>query len=175
MEYRPERRFGKPLAAARWMAGVLFAAVTWMTASAPAVAEPAVAKSEARLREGPGLQHVVLATIPGGGKVDAQSCDGGWCQVTYAGKSGFAYQALLDFGSARPPGEVETLPPQAPQRVVPDRGTISIYREERATRGPAPEISTGPGYGALPSDDRRDVYDPRVNAAPPGGATPARR
>jgi uncharacterized protein YraI len=143
--------------------------------AAPASADPAVAKSEVRLREGRGLQHPVLVTIPGGGKVDVTDCDGGWCQVSYAGKRGFAYQALLDFGSARAPGEVESLPPQAPQRVVPDRGTISIYREERATRGPAPEITTGPGYGALPSEDRRDVYDPRVNAAPPGGAAPVRR
>jgi uncharacterized protein YraI len=98
-----------------------------------ASATPALAISNTNLRQGPGTNFGVLATIPGGTTVDVRRCTGEWCTVTFGGRIGYAIARNLDLGGG---SELAPLPaPPAPvyYRPVP----LGIY----------PPISYwGPGY-----------------------------
>jgi uncharacterized protein YraI len=43
--------------------------------------------------------------MPAGASVTIHQCSGGWCQVTYAGSSGWASQRYLDMQVAYAPGD----------------------------------------------------------------------
>ncbi len=80
------------------------AGMLWLSGGL-ASAAPAVVMEDLNLRAGPGYQHGIVEVIPGGATVDAGRCGGGWCQVNYAGRIGFARSGYLSFGnvSARAP------------------------------------------------------------------------
>ena len=71
--------------------------ILWLSCGS-ASAAPAIASEDLNLRAGAGSQYGVVAVIPGGATVDARGCGGGWCRVSYAGRSGFARRDFLAFG-----------------------------------------------------------------------------
>ena len=74
---------------------LLGAASALVLSAGAAAAAPATAESPVNMRAGPGTQYEVVATIPGGATVDVAGCTGSWCQVTFAGESGFASRSYL--------------------------------------------------------------------------------
>jgi uncharacterized protein YraI len=75
------------------------AAVLSLTATT-ALARPAVSEADLNVRSGPGTGYRVVGVIPEGATVDAGGCSGSWCQVTFAGGSGWASANYLQFGGA---------------------------------------------------------------------------
>ncbi len=58
--------------------------------STAASAKPVTVTSETNLRKAPGTNSEVITLIPKGEKVEAGSCDAGWCKVTWNGQDGYA-------------------------------------------------------------------------------------
>jgi uncharacterized protein YraI len=110
-------------------------------ASVTATAAPGTAVSTVNLRAEANTSSAVLAKIPGGSRVEVGDCTGGWCAVTFQGKSGFAIQTAFDMS-----GRARTRA----------RGTIG---PRRSLRGAPP-----PGYDVEPA---YPAYGPPVVVAPP--------
>ncbi|RAI03862.1 hypothetical protein DLJ53_05165 [Acuticoccus sediminis] len=74
--------------------------------------------TDLNLRSGPGSNYPVLTTIPAGDEVVVNGCvtDTSWCQVSFAGKNGYAYAQYLtvaaDTGEAVVVSERRGLLPQ---------------------------------------------------------------
>jgi len=68
----------------------------------PALAKPAYVASTVNLRAAPGTGSEIVAKIPGGSLVDAGGCDGGWCEISWQDKKGFAIQTSLDMSGRVP-------------------------------------------------------------------------
>ena len=77
-----------------------FGAVVLMTGVA--AAKPAYVASTVNLRAAPGTGSEIVAKIPGGSLVDASACDGGWCEIAWQDKRGFAIQTALDMSGRVP-------------------------------------------------------------------------
>jgi uncharacterized protein YraI len=91
------------------------AAALVMLCTLSAVAEPVMVGSQLNLRSGPGAAFAVVAKMAAGAKVEVQRCNGNWCQVTFAGRKGYANRALLvssdSYASASPqPSAMPTEP-----------------------------------------------------------------
>ena len=78
-----------------------------------AAAAPATVLVNLKVRAGPGQEHPVITTLPGGTLIDVFACDGGWCQTSLApGRGGYVSQAYLSIGPgprayvASPPARV---------------------------------------------------------------------
>ena len=56
-------------------------------------ARSAFATANVNLRSGPGTDSEVIATIPGGSRVQIASCDGEWCADSWQGRDYFAESA----------------------------------------------------------------------------------
>ena len=55
-----------------------------MTLSAAcAEAAPALATNNVNMRQGPGTNYPIVATIPGGSTVEVAGCQGEWCTVVW--------------------------------------------------------------------------------------------
>jgi hypothetical protein len=65
-----------------------------------AAAATAVAENDLNMRTGPGTEYSVVNVIPDGAPVNVRGCDAGWCQVAYAGTTGYASQNYLSLGGA---------------------------------------------------------------------------
>jgi uncharacterized protein YraI len=50
------------------------------------------------LRSGPGTGYRVIDTMPAGSYVDVLGCTGSWCQVQFAGVTGYASASYLGGG-----------------------------------------------------------------------------
>ncbi|HMA55907.1 MAG TPA: SH3 domain-containing protein [Pseudolabrys sp.] len=68
----------------------------------PVLAKPAYVASTVNLRAAPGTGSEIVAKIPGGSLVDAGGCDGGWCEISWQDKKGFAIQTALDLSGRVP-------------------------------------------------------------------------
>jgi hypothetical protein len=79
----------------------------------PALAKPAYVASTVNLRAAPGTGSEIVAKIPSGSLIDAGGCDGGWCEVAWQDKKGFAIQTALDM-SGRVPQQRAAVPPTGP-------------------------------------------------------------
>ncbi len=94
-------------------AAVLATAFVAMS-SACAFATPGVVNTTVNLRQGPSTTTPVVTKIPGGSAVNVAGCKGEWCQVAFAGHSGYIIATALGAGGpppgAPPPGYV---PPPA--------------------------------------------------------------
>ena len=67
-----------------------------LTAGA-ASAAPGLATTNVNVRQGPGMNFPVVATIPGGSNVDVRSCDAGWCAVRFGPYAGWVKASYLNF------------------------------------------------------------------------------
>ena len=73
-----------------------------LLSAATAQAEPAYVTSTVNLRSAAGTTNEIVAKIPGGSLVDASACDGGWCEIAWQDKKGFAIQSALDMSGRVP-------------------------------------------------------------------------
>ena len=90
---------------------LLAAASALLLSAGAASAAPAVAEAAVNLRAGPGTQYPVIGSIPSGATVDIAGCTGSWCQVDFAGETGFANRRYLAMaGEAGPAAGVATVP-----------------------------------------------------------------
>jgi uncharacterized protein YraI len=78
-----------------------------------AQAEPALATNNVNMRQGPGTNYPVIATIPGGSTVEVSGCQGEWCSVSWHGQSGYTIATSLDQGGGAPPPSGAGGPPPA--------------------------------------------------------------
>ena len=93
-------------------------AVVLMTGAA--AAKPAYVASTVNLRAAPGTGSEIVAKIPGGSLVDASACDGGWCEIAWQDKSGFAIQTALDMSGRVPQQRAAAVAPRPAYRQGPD-------------------------------------------------------
>jgi uncharacterized protein YgiM (DUF1202 family) len=106
-------------------------------------ARSAFATANVNLRSGPGTDSEVIATIPGGSRVQIASCDGEWCAVTWNGRSGYAIARNL--GAA--PRQARAYRPQPGYAEGPpgyEDGPPVVYGAPRYYGPPA--VVYGPGY-----------------------------
>lgn len=68
-----------------------------------AFAAPAEVTNDLNMRTGPGTNYGVVTVVPDGDTVDILNCDGGWCRVRYAGRTGWVSASYLDDGVAAAP------------------------------------------------------------------------
>jgi len=113
------------------LAGGLAAAVL---CSAAAQAVPGMATGNVNMRTGPSTGYAVITTIPVGAPVEVHRCDR-WCEVSYAGRRGWASGNYIASGYAVQP--VPVVPP-----------TVYAYR-------PAPPPQIYWRYGHRPWWDDR--------------------
>ena len=73
-----------------------------------------------QLRAAPGTGSEIVAKIPGGSLVDASACDGGWCEIAWQDKKGFAIQSALDMSGRVPQQRAAAVAPRPAYRQGPD-------------------------------------------------------
>ena len=81
-----------------------------------AAAKPAYVASTVNLRAAPGTGSEIVAKIPGGSLVDASACDGGWCEIAWQDKKGFAIQSALDMSGRVPQQRAAAVAPRPAYR-----------------------------------------------------------
>jgi len=113
-----------------------FGALVLMTEAA--AAKPAYVASTVNLRAAPGTGSEIVAKIPGGSLVDASACDGGWCEIAWQDKRGFAIQSALDMSGRVPQQRAAAVAPRSAYRQAPD-----------VIEGP--EVVEGPVYYGPPA------------------------
>jgi uncharacterized protein YraI len=59
--------------------------------------------TDLNLRAGPGTNHGVITSMPRGSQVHIHQCPGNWCQLTYAGTTGWASHRYLSADVAMQP------------------------------------------------------------------------
>lgn len=122
----------------RFASAAVLATAFIVVSSACAFATPGVVNTTVNLRQGPGTNTPVVTKIPGGSTVNVAGCKGEWCQVTFAGNSGYIIATALGPGGPRTAGGP---PPGAPP---PGYVPPPVYA------GPYPPPYYGPyyyGYG----------------------------
>jgi len=75
-------------------------AAALLLAATGASAAPARTTADVNLREGPGTQYRVIASMPRGSLVDVRECVRAWCEVGYRGRVGWASRRFLAEGGA---------------------------------------------------------------------------
>src|SRR4029450_4821665 len=70
-----------------------------------ASAGPARGYSNTNLRQGPGTDHAVITTVPGGSIVEVSQCAAEWCTAHWHGRVGYMIATNLDLraGPVAPP------------------------------------------------------------------------
>jgi uncharacterized protein YraI len=107
------------------MRQILLTILMQLFALAAALAGPATVTSKVNLRSGPGTSYQSLGMIPEDASVDLAECDdaGGWCAVTYDGKTGFV--------SGKYVNEEDTGRPGWPRSYTTDKGAeIVLYQPQ---------------------------------------------
>ena len=75
---------------------IIGAGVLTLLLTGAAGAAPGTAVSTVNLRAEANTASAILGKIGAGSRVEVGDCTGGWCAVTWAGKSGFVIQTSLD-------------------------------------------------------------------------------
>lgn len=75
----------------------LVAAAAFAISSAAALASPAVATGNIKVRDDASPYGTWVDTLYAGEMVNVTGCDYGWCYVKHAGPSGWVRQSKLDF------------------------------------------------------------------------------
>lgn len=117
-------------------------AVALAGATAASAAVQATATTDLNLRAGPGAWHEVIGVIDANGQVSVEQCyeEANWCEVTYDGKTGWAYGAYLS-------AEVDS----APVAIVAPaaRQALQIRTITREDNSDAVSAAVGAGWGAV--------------------------
>lgn len=95
------------------MKSLLCAGAFALLLAGSAAAAPGTALTTVNLRAEANTTSEILGKIPGGSRIDVAECNGGWCAVSWAGKSGFAIQTALDTTGRARPRVVRRAPPRA--------------------------------------------------------------
>jgi hypothetical protein len=115
-----------------------------LTQAPGGVAQFAVVIVNVNLRNGPGTDAPILATIPAGSRVQVTDCSE-WCTVTWNGQKGFAIARNLDIGGTRQARARRPQPGYAgPPPGVYEAGPPVVYGPP-VYYGP-PAVVYGPGY-----------------------------
>ena len=131
-----------------------------------AAATPALATHEVNMRQGPGTNYPVVATIPGGSNVEVINCYGEWCSVTWNGQSGYAVARNLDQGQGAPPDAGgQPPPPGAGAPPPPPGGPGGPPPPGAAAQAPYPPGAPPPPPGYPPAPG---YYPPPPGYYPPG-------
>src|SRR6266581_3366514 len=126
----------------------------------PALAKPAYIASTVNLRAAPGTGSDIVAKIPGGSLVDAGACDGGWCEISWQDKKGFAIQTAIDISGRVPQQRAAAAGPA--YRQGPQVAAGPGYRQ-------GPQVAAGPGYRQGPQvvAGQEEIVDGPVYYDPP--------
>ena len=89
---------------------LLAAGAALLLSTGAALAIPATAQTDLKVRSGPGTQYPVVGSIQAGETVDAGGCTGSWCRVSFSGGSGFASRRYLAMGGGAPGPAVAVAP-----------------------------------------------------------------
>ena len=95
-------------------------------------AGPARVSSNTNLRQGPGTDHAVITTVPGGSIVEVTQCAAEWCTAHWHGRVGYMIATHLD------------------QRPVPVAPRVVVYSDPLIYGPPyfyGPRFFVGYGYG----------------------------
>jgi uncharacterized protein YraI len=117
-----------------------------VTELAPGAVGPgmmASTQAQLSLRAGPGTEHATISVIPQGATVEVQECLAGWCEITYAGMTGYASQAHLASDVAFAP-PASAAPPAAAALAPP------TFEDELAQATSDLNLRAGPGLGHSP-------------------------
>jgi uncharacterized protein YraI len=146
------------LGAAILVATSVGASASWYQVS------PTVPDGSLNMRDGPGVNHALLGSIPAGTYVEAYTCrrrddgivGGQWCLVRYNGISGWASTAQMmpaqNVEQSSPgyagPMPVEPVPPapptpSAPDQLLPGELRFSCIPPQRPERDPVVQINVG--------------------------------
>lgn len=107
-----------------------------------AAAAPVTVRSDVALHAGPGPNFGVIGHIPGGTRLEATDCTGGWCQVEFNGIAGFV--AAADLGTGAAVGSSSAASAESGQR-----------GRTRLTRKPAP---AGSATRSAPAGEDGDLF-----------------
>ncbi|GGK32005.1 SH3 domain-containing protein [Salinarimonas ramus] len=137
------------------LAGAL--ALAALGAVSGAQAEPARTTADLNLRQGPGTQYAIVASMPRGSLVDVRDCVRSWCEVGYRGRIGWASRRFLALGAV--PGPIAPRP-IAPGPVIPGPVVPGPVRPvpEAAPPFPFPFIGDGPRRPARAECRERPVF-----------------
>jgi len=84
-----------------------------------------------RFRRFFGSPRPAVAKIPGGSLVDASGCDGGWCEIAWQDKKGFAIQSALDMSGRVPQQRAAAVAPRPGYRQGPE-----VIERPKVVEGP---------------------------------------
>jgi uncharacterized protein YraI len=119
----------------------MLAAAAVLALQSSAFAAPAVVTTDMALRLGPGPTYPVVGVIERNAMVDVMGCidAGTWCQVSWAGKTGWTFANYLAYQHA---GNLVLLPQARSQVQIP-----TVVYQQQAAAAPVPQIAT---VGTLP-------------------------
>lgn len=150
-----------------------------------ALAAAATASQQVNVRSGPATSYGVVGQLQAGQSVDVRQCEGSFCQVAFAGKTGWVSATYLTRDAFHPsapqvaataPGRSADLPPLTPSRSAP-ASTASTDLPPVAHNNPPSQVAALPPpstmplpQGALPPayDGPSDNGDYADNAGGPG-------
>jgi len=115
--------------------GSTLVVIAGLAAMVAAEASPARLVTSTNLRQAPGLESGIIATIPANSAVEVLSCKGQWCNVQWGPRGGYVVAKTLDRTALVPmePGG----PGYAGPPVAVDPGPVVV--------GP-PAVYVSPGY-----------------------------
>ena len=119
---------------------LLGAGAALLLSTGAALAVPATAQTDLNVRSGPGTQYQVVGSIQAGETVDAGSCTGSWCRVSFSGGSGYASRNYLAMGGGVPGPAVAAAP-----YVYDDEPDYGFYDDGYAY-GPSAYIYANPRF-----------------------------
>lgn len=113
------------------------------TASARLAGKTASTTTYLRMREGPGIRHAISTVIPDGATVAVAECGPFWCEVDYAGRTGYAWAEHLE-AEMEAPAAAEVEPAAVSSAEVPaaeqtNKWTLQTSREFELRAGPGME------------------------------------
>jgi uncharacterized protein YraI len=115
------------------------------SASAGLAGKTASPTTYLRLRAGPGTKHAVLTVIPERARLEVGTCGPYWCEVDYAGTTGYAWAKYLEAAMAAPgAGEVEPAAVSNAQTPAPEEQSAGKKKWVLQTSS-AFELRAGPG------------------------------
>ena len=107
----------------------MIATVLLAMSAGAGLAMPAMVQNDLNLRAGPGTSYQIIDVMPEGSMVDAWNCGPNWCEVSYAGITGFASANYLNIGEAYFAPPAGTYVYTRPMAVAADKA--GVLRRER--------------------------------------------